>query len=67
MQVISQFSPFSLLPSLLLTPIFSFLRYPLARGMATADVFNELEKRMAANPDIVAKIGAIFEWNVTGG
>lgn len=35
--------------------------------MATAAVFKELEAKMAANPALIAKIGAVFEWNVTGG
>uniref|UniRef100_A0A6U4KF50 SCP2 domain-containing protein n=1 Tax=Hemiselmis andersenii TaxID=464988 RepID=A0A6U4KF50_HEMAN len=35
--------------------------------MATAAAFKEIEGRLAANPAIVSKIKAVFEWHITGG
>lgn len=35
--------------------------------VVTAEVMKELGERISANPALVDKIKAVFEWNVDGG
>ena len=34
-------------------------------GLKSAAIFRQLKEHVAANPDLVKKVKAIFQWNIT--